>query len=391
MSGVSLLLGAGTSVDAGVPTAFDLTEKIYNWLIRQRAAEPAKLYAFVVAKIRTRNARVGLSPFAPVNVEEVYDALKRFSLREDDPLNEFVAAWDDSLARKRFDRFEIRRRLEGLIQLQQRPSRIEFRVDWHKLDHLLDEIEKQFSSSEPRTDLGIYVRALAATLNPQETKHLYLKKLAQFADEHCDVVGTLNYDLLFEENCASSNIEFDYGLGNWNDQKVIRFARESTKLFKLHGSMNWFAHGDDVEVDPEQKSHFRRALIFGGQSDKLDPNGPYLQLRHEFQRLAHRSTRLGIIGYSFQDIHMNALLRNWISSKKRAKLVILDPGPQGQLLQSLGRWSDVLKSGEQKFRVEVVHIKKGAAEGMNNFVKELQMQPDVTKAAKQKLGIRTVE
>ncbi|WP_340588496.1 SIR2 family protein [Erythrobacter alti] len=391
MAGSSLLLGAGVSVDAGIPTAINLTEKIYDKLQRFRGTSEAQLYGFVVAKILTRNARLGQSPFAKVNVEEVYDALKRFSRREDDPLNEFVTSWDDGLARPSLDTSKIKQKLNGLIQIDHRsPRGPSIKLDGWRLDDILNEFRQSIESNSPKMSLEVYVRALAECLSPDKYNHEYLSKLTEYCAQQSDVVATLNYDLLFEKNCDSNGYKYDYGLGRWRDRKTIRFSPETIKFIKIHGSINWFSHGDDVEIDPEQKSNFKRALIFGGQSDKLDPNGPYLNLRHEFQRIAQKTTTMGIIGYSFQDAHMNALLRSWISTKRRGKIVILEPGAQASFLTNLGRWSTNKTDGSISVRVEVVHVKKTAAEGIGDFISEMSLKPDLKRAADEPLGIRTI-
>src|SRR5215213_1862458 len=88
-----LLLGAGASIDAGLPNAYDLTRRVYDNL-PSHSTEERRLYAYVVAKLLTRQSRLGNSPFEPLNVEEVYDALKRFLSRDEDVLAEFVYSWD---------------------------------------------------------------------------------------------------------------------------------------------------------------------------------------------------------------------------------------------------------------------------------------------------------
>lgn len=75
MAKVTVLLGAGASKDAGLPDAFELTERVYDRLVEARSND-AVLYAVVVAKLIARNAKNGQSPFSRINIEDVYDGLK---------------------------------------------------------------------------------------------------------------------------------------------------------------------------------------------------------------------------------------------------------------------------------------------------------------------------
>src|SRR5688572_3162032 len=95
MTSPVVLLGAGASVDSGLPTAFGLTERVYDVLeSNPRAGKEAKLFGFIVAKLILRQARKSLSPFTKIDIESVYDSLKRFLNKDRDIISEFVTNWD---------------------------------------------------------------------------------------------------------------------------------------------------------------------------------------------------------------------------------------------------------------------------------------------------------
>lgn len=377
-----LLLGAGASIDAGLPNAYDLTRRVYDRL-PEHATEERKLYGYVVAKLLTRQSRLGHSPFESLNVEEVYDALKRFLSRDDDVLAEFVYSWDTLTSPPSKVRFDSRRFTDLLgkaFELKQGLNRVSVAADRYKLQGAADQIARAFNPSQPQRDLEDslqpYLRTLVECLQSNGERHSYMETLAKFCTENVSAVATLNYDTLLEEACENNRISYDYGLGTWNSRKYIKFQGADVKLVKLHGSINWFEQGDDIVVNPEKTAYLKRGLIFGGQGDKLVPHGPYLQLRHEFQRMLRSTNVVGIIGYSFRDIHLNAIIRSWVSSRIKAKLIVLDPGNPTLRGDVLGKWFTSDKTGKIiRYNVEIEHIREGAAGGLSKMIKSLLTPP----------------
>ncbi|WP_230281734.1 SIR2 family protein [Croceicoccus sp. Ery15] len=315
-----ILLGAGASVDAGIPDALSLTERVYERL-SARLPNEARLFSYVIAKLITKRARQGGSPFNRVNIEEVYDALKRYVERENDPLNEFVYSWDDALPKAEFnrDRFEkvFTKAVQGLdIRLGRSAS-----IDGSAVRDLSQMIENSLSEANSKPFLGNYLNALVDCLTDESADQEYLTQLVRIVERQCISLGSLNYDKLIENACMRSGFSFDYGLSSWNDRRIVRFDPSDVKLLKLHGSVNWFEHGDRITMS--EKGAFKRGMIFGGQGDKLVHYGPYLQIRYEFNKHLRRAKKLGVIGYSFQDLHMNALTR-FIHEAAAAKWMGLD-------------------------------------------------------------------
>ena len=393
MANSVILLGAGASMDAGVPGAYQLTEDVYNFLAKTPHSRNAVLFGFVISKLITQKARLGESPFSKLNIEEVYDALRRFLIREGDPISEFVTSWDAGIAEEKFNGAHFESALKNLVSQSIRAASHDISIPFE--DRLYQNVSKAISiglekTNSPNTNdakLYPYTAALAECLQPSETNTDYMCALVNYAAKECDIIGSLNYDLLLEKACDDEKLSFSYGLSSWNDRKTIRYDRADLRIAKLHGSLNWVEKQDDIEVSSEP-FRGKRALIFGGDHSKLVPHGPYLQLRYTFEKRLRSTTRLGIIGYSFQDAHINAMLRLWVATKRRAKLVIVNPALPANSLNELGRWFDTDTNGIARHRIEIVHIRKPAREAMNQFIREMSAQPVLPSADRDNLGVR---
>lgn len=185
-------------------------------------------------------------------------------------------------------------------------------------------------------------------------------------------------------------MSYDYGLSEWPEGKVVKFHGKSLKLAKLHGSINWRKEADEIEFDDGQGG-WNRALIFGGQSEKLTPDGPFLQLRYQFEQALRGTNKLGVIGYSFQDAHLNALIRVWLATRTRAKLVVLSPQPSILQTRKIGELQNIrLSRGLKNFTVEAVHIQKSAASGIGDLIRELEAEPVLPSADNPTQNIRVM-
>jgi NAD-dependent SIR2 family protein deacetylase len=110
---------------------------------------------------------------------------------------------------------------------------------------------------------------------------------------------------------------------------------QPTRLIKLHGSLGWqndekyFGGVNSLTEDslPERVSLWRNrmfsveppAVIFGA-GNKLRPNGPFLDMFMEFKQALKRAERLIVIGYSGGDVHVNTVIREWINSNEAPRL-----------------------------------------------------------------------
>lgn len=130
----------------------------------------------------------------------------------------------------------------------------------------------------------------------------------------------LNYDTLLEEALALEKISFadglEGGVTGWWNPKVFERAGLSSRIFKLHGSIDWCEFENDplprrvsgnINAQPEENRHI---LIWPASTKYRETQrDPYAQLA-EFARKAIRATQesqkiLIVCGYGFVDLHIN--------------------------------------------------------------------------------------
>jgi hypothetical protein len=381
-----ILLGAGASVDSGLPTAYGLTEQVYAALNdNASASRETKLFGFVVAKLIVRQTRLGVSPFAKIDIESVYDGLKRVLLKDSDIISEFVNSWDP-MTDATFSQFNARSFAENLVrsfELSDRRSltgQARLNINNHRLNSAMTELDSAISGKNSRKiDLSTYIETLSTCLTPSSFDHPHISTFLEFCSKHTECIASLNYDLILEKSCESQSISYDYGLKNWNLRRFVKFYGEELNIIKLHGSLNWYFDGDDEIYVGEERKYRKRAIIFGGQQEKLNANGPFLTLRHEFFSKLRNTNVFAIAGYSFSDEHLNALIRSWMKTRRKAKFILLNPeNPKD--IQTI--YQNAIRLGKNnndphKIAVELVHIKKRFSQGLDALLEELRSEPQI--------------
>lgn len=298
-----------------------------------------------------------------------------------------MAGWDASLlgVTGRIDAEKIIRSVlsSATIANDRRLDRgSSLKIDNWKLGRAAEELEAAFNSGTDElrgASLEPFLETLIRLLDVEEAPTNYLEEfLIRHADK-AQCLATLNYDLLVEAALTKSGRKYDLGLTKWNDFRYVRFHGRALKLMKLHGSTNWVLRNDDEIVFSEDvKGRFmRKGMIFGGQSDKLVPHGPFLHLRHEFYKAMRQSSYLLVIGYSYGDIHLNALIRSWVSTRKNGKLINVDPGGFRGSHDIYRGMLEFDKDGNlKKRRIEIKEIKKGFAEALDDISEALSTPPE---------------
>lgn len=383
------LFGAGASIDGGLADAFSLTENIYRYLQQSNDTEASKVFGLVVAKLIARHVREGGSPFDRINVEDVYDGIQKLAGRSKDILSDFVVGWDPSLAglRKRITNREID---EAITNFAYQISANEFtrrQTLGSRGSRGLKNVLYKLSEPSNNEDIGSVerslLRALMTSLKHNDERIGYFREIVDIANSSGGDLATLNYDLIAESSADSIGLSYDYGLGKWNDQKIVGFKRSSPKnirLIKLHGSLNWFAKDDDIEISDPKADLWAPIpnLVFGGAGNKLRVDGPFLQLRHEFQSRLLSTNTLVIIGYSFQDEHLNSIIRRWTNTRRKGKLIIVNPSPVRTFADAIGlpyKRSDEGRTGD--LTVDLIHIPTGAAASIELLRKAIDLPIDL--------------
>lgn len=145
---------------------------------------------------------------------------------------------------------------------------------------------------------------------------------------------TLNHDTLVEQYLEANKIEFSDGFVN-KGPSIKNWERESYKekinLFKLHGSINWSysLSGDPYDkkvciyLSPTRDLPEKAILI--GSFNKLNDysSGINFDLQCLFAKYLNECERLIISGYSFGDKGINSRIIDWLYSSPRRKLIII--------------------------------------------------------------------
>jgi hypothetical protein len=331
-----------------------------------------------------------------VNVEDLFNAVYLLAERMRLEAAPFVGSWHTVV--EELDQIEDRQAspaktvnlIKELVKRQ-----ISNPVEYHLEDFLERELEK-LSYQRPKPGRGRVFERVAeqmiVTLREivfieDSARVKYLRPLIALAKKQKTiVVATLNYDNAIELAAKSGDVPCDTGIIEWSNNGKFSFPSEGITLLKLHGSIDWmqeriggpgkiehlavgFADIDSMKKNlaflyqgmmdpskiPSQFCFYRPAVIFG-QRNKLTTEGPFFDLLQTFVQMLDVSDLLTIIGYSFGDPHINALLARWMNRDSRRRLRIINPNYDK--IQS--KFTDDL-SRELGDRVEVFKEKTGSA------------------------------
>ncbi len=344
------LLGAGASVEAGVPATFDMTEMLAAEIGAARFGRGAQALNFVCGALLAYDGARGESPYTGLDVERVFAAVELLGERTELEVTPFVAswhpavdAWDRRSVGIAFDKNLARAVVEGRGSAER------------TIRELVTSMTGAGTGQVYRNLAAEMIYRLRAIVAPQYENLSYLMPLVKLGDSSDGLtVATLNYDLTVELACRQAHVTADTGIEHWIEHRRWQWAREGLRLLKLHGSIDWCwkeLPGERGEmpmltvvqsVEPASENR-APALVFGARN-KLKPNGPFLSLLSEFEDQLRASDDLIVVGYSFRDDHINEIIRRWTREDKRHTVTLIDPraeeatnerGFRGGLIQQL--------------------------------------------------------
>lgn len=282
-----VLLGAGASAEAGLPTG-----EVLDAVLRSEAS--LTLY--------TQLSEALADHLGYADVERAFRMLEHLS----DALRPETLAWD-------LDR-------SGLFQLRPTPSiHKQARVE---LSRIVDRLRRQLWIPDGLGSPLARVAAEAAGKQFEVNERVrYLRPLV--LGQQGGTIVSLNYDNCIEEAAAGDP---HVRVSNPAYKRVIAPVKDDpnyTRLLKLHGSLSWRRVGDDVvagarPLDPEQ---YEPAIVFGAGT-KLRHYGPFLDLLRGFKDRLETTTHIVTIGYSFRDPHVNDALRTWAHDPPKKRLIV---------------------------------------------------------------------
>lgn len=210
--------------------------------------------------------------------------------------------------------------------------------------------EKDFSAKIANLEKKI---ASACQLNLQECAphRLFLDKITARKPSNSRVqLFTTNYDTLFEQAAQAggfvvidgfsftqprvfSGRYFDYDIVNREHTRLKQedsFISKVFHLYKLHGSLNWKKQGKCIQQadNPEQP------LIIYPASNKYESSyeQPYFEMMARFQQaLRKENVLLIIIGFGFQDKHIQNVILEAVNQNPSFQLVIVNYNANGTI------------------------------------------------------------
>ena len=297
---VIVLLGAGASVEAGIPDSTDMVRKVEDLVQGQGDWQSHQdLYNYIRSSIYYAEGIQGkFDTEVQFNIETLVNVLDEIQRKENHTLYPFVGAWNQKLVEVAGTRFE-------------------------NVDRLLSSILEALRSE------WVVLR--------RNEKAGYYEGLARFQQEygHQLRVFSLNYDLCVELTCGSENVQRGFSADRLWDWRL--FDQESGDpvpllLYKLHGSVDWYFDENDSVTYSDSTSSIgaeKLAMIFG-TSYKFQYVDPFLFLAYELRRWTLDSARVIVaVGYGFNDEHINGILEQALRQNEGRKLLaVVAPGDE---------------------------------------------------------------
>jgi hypothetical protein len=337
-----VLLGAGASKEAGVPTTLEMTRTLVNRIdegpIVRR--DQSSALNFVCATISAYDAATkGANPYESLDVERVFAAVELLAERRELEVTPFVAswlpavdAWDQaqSLGMGFFDRNLQKAIVEG----RGRSAR-------DLITDLIKSVTGSQSTGATYRQLAQWMLEELRDLVAVTQKQLsYLVPLVDpGARDEGLTIASLNYDLAIEGAAELRGVDLSTGIREWIETSRWSWPDTGIRLLKLHGSIDWSwtqlpagegelprrsVTPDALNEGPGPVRARAPALIFG-QRGKLRAEGPFLSLLAEFENQLAGASRLIVIGYSFRDDHVNELIRRWLADDASRTILAVDP------------------------------------------------------------------
>jgi SIR2-like domain len=350
-----VLLGAGASVDAGIPAAVGMTDALIERLSQQptRPDEHVRLLEYIR---KTLEADAAVRGSAGIDVERLFAAVDLLIHRHDEPWSPFVSSWSRALETfsplpsiRRSDlNLELRRVDDALraALLDSQGRRPDFRsphqsVLSEPLGQLIDKMAHKLRASDVsevlsvvRDDMLYSLLALLRIEAPSQVE--YLKPLVELATAQGSLtVATLNYDRSVEEVAKAHDAPYTTGIATWLRRGELKWQEHGLRLLKLHGSIDWIiektiqagqlpVHTVEEAALDERRGFQLPGVVFG-EAGKLRAEGPFLELLLAWATQMTEATSLLIVGYSFRDPHVNEIIARWFNANTTRRIILLDP------------------------------------------------------------------
>lgn len=292
---ILILLGAGTSCDAGIKNSNQIISDIEKQLKTNSKWQVfSEIYNYIKSVYYQKQLHKGVSvPEVNFNIESLVSLLNIIITIKEKSLDiySFVGSWEKDL-----QPFITEEKSKNLASAFRERIIKSLRGDWLMPDNWIENSN-------------------------------YFKKLIDFKqqyDGNALKIFTLNYDKCVEQNLKSESLECGFDeFDKWNSK---RYDYENTRsdyyLYKLHGSIDWKKRKEEQltqtsgDISPDEL-----AIIFG-ISNKLQSYDPYLFYFYEFRVHCSKSKLVISSGYGFLDEHINEVFKYGFASSPEKRFVV---------------------------------------------------------------------
>lgn len=293
-----ILLGAGASVEAGMPTAASAPNEIRKFIencgndsVRfEGGSEAIRVLDYITTQLSARHRSL--------DIEEIFRCIDALYYRNESSLSPFVDRFDPFINTIDGDFDHPKYRTGWLTSPQEFPTYGAFHsLKFHILT-VLDALTWPKPDGHKRLD--------------------YLRPLIRHAAKRNTWLVTLNYDPFIERTSQQEKLPACLGVETWHNMNNLTWDTKCLNLIKLHGSFDWYTdfngfkyNEDFASFPPIRPSIFDPMILYGNQA-KFYHYGPFPDLFMAFKAALRNASRVSVIGFSFCDDHVTECLYQWL-------------------------------------------------------------------------------
>lgn len=298
---VIFLLGAGCSVEAGIPNTIEMIKDIEEKIqLKPEWGKYKNLYNLTKSSIFYSRGIRGVYSHS-LNIEEVVNILNELIKQDEILLFPFIGTWNPKLISAAGQNFEKIKKFRDMIVTQLKA--------WIDLKSY-DKAKYYESFFDFQEDIGFPLR-----------------------------IFSLNYDLCLEKSIRE-NAVIERGFNSKNHSwHWSRFDENPDEagifLYKLHGSIDWEKDKKHGNLLKEIDGNFNKPELMFGTNYKLQYIDPYLFYMYELRKWSLECNYIVVIGYGFNDEHINGILRQALENKDKRILFAVSKKSQEDISKAL--------------------------------------------------------
>ena len=272
---VIFLLGAGCSKEAEIPISNEMVTRVQEKLLNESTWKPyTDLYFYLKSSINYSDGIFGIFDNT-FNIEKLLIVMGQIEQRDKNIIYPFIGSWNIRLPEVAGKNFERITEFKQLINKEL--------YEWVTPKDLVAKAKYYDGFKRLSNEVGITLR-----------------------------VFSLNYDQCFEKVIGEDNVEqgFDPKTFEWQQSNFEGDESKLFKLYKLHGSINWFTDKHTGKLMHSNHSITNDPKLIFGIDTKLSSSDPFFYYTSEFRRwILHPDCKLIVtIGYSYADQYINNLI-----------------------------------------------------------------------------------